>query len=137
MMEKDNTLEELFRNFEPQLNDDDKFMREFNHRLQAVEYLKRVQDRQLHRYKLMAMVAFVIGIMCGGVHFHFVMQNADTIASLPLDTTVPMLAFLVENGTLILLSLIVLMICYALVRIMNIAQELMLNKESAAKDRVS
>ena len=124
MMENDDTLEELFRNFEPRLKDDDTFMRNLNHRLEAVEYLKAVQDRQLRRYKLVMLIVFVLGIVCGGFLFYFITEYADAIPSLPLDTTIPVFSFVVENSYMMLLAVIVLMMSYAVVSVMNLIQEL-------------
>lgn len=124
MMEKDDTLEELFRGFEPGLKDDDTFMRNLNRRLEAVEYLKAVQDRQLRRYKQVMLVVFVIGIVCGGFLFYFITQHADTITLMSLDTANPVFSFVAENSYMILLSAIVLMVSYAVVSVMNLTQEL-------------
>ena len=124
MMEKDNTLEELFQGFEPRLKDDDVFMRDLNRRLEAVEYLKVVQDRQLRRYKRMMLVVFVLGIVSGGFLFYFITEHADAIPSLPLDTTIPLFSFLVENSYMMLLSVIVLLMSLAAISVMNLTQEL-------------
>lgn len=124
MMEKDDTLEKLFRDFEPRLKDDDAFMRNLNHRLEAVEYLKAVQNRQQRQYKQVMLVVFVLGIVCGGFLFYFITEYADVIPSLPFETTIPVLSFLVENSYLILLSIIVLMMSFAVVSMMNLTQNL-------------
>ena len=124
MMEKDETLEELFQGFEPRLKDDDAFMRNLNRRLEAVEYLKMVQDRQLRRYRQVMLVVFILGIVCGGFLFYFITEYADAIPSLPLETTIPVLSFLVENSYMILLSIIVLMMSFAVVSVMNLTQDL-------------
>ena len=124
MMEKDDTLEELFRDFEPRLKDDDTFMRNLNRRLEAVEYLKAVQDRQLRRYKLVMLVVFALGIVCGGFLFYLITEHADAIPSLPLDTTIPVFSFIAENNSMMLLTVIVLLMSYAVVSVMNLVQEL-------------
>ena len=124
MMEKDDTLEELFQNFEPRLKDDDVFMRNLNRRLEAVEYLKEVQGRQLRRYKRVMLVVFVLGIVSGGLLFYFIKEYADTIPSLPLDTTIPLFSFLVENSYMFLLAGIVLLMSFAVISVMNLTQEL-------------
>ena len=124
MMEKDDTLDELFQNFYPRLKEDDAFMQNLNRRLEAVEYLKAMQDHQLRRYKLIMLMVFALGIMCGGLLFYFITQHADVFPALPLVSSIPILSFLAENSYLILLSAIVLMICYAVVSVMNLTQEL-------------
>ena len=124
MMEKDDTLEKLFKDFEPRLKDDDVFMRNLNRRLEAVEYLKEVQDRQLRRYKQVMLAVFVLAIVCGGLLFYFITQYADALPSLSFETSIPVLSFLAENSYIMLLSAIVLLLSYAVVSVVNLVQEL-------------
>ena len=121
---KDDTLEDLFRNFDPELNDDAVFMSQLNRRLEAIEYLKAVQDRQLRRYRYAIVAAFTLGIVCGSGLFYFLLQHPVHVGSLSFDTQLPLLATLAENSNLILLSLIALLISYAFIAVMNLLQEI-------------
>lgn len=60
-MEKDKNLEELFRNFHPDLGNKDLFMASLIQKMEAVEYVKRVQDAQIRQYKMAVLAAFVVG----------------------------------------------------------------------------
>ena len=124
MTEKDDTLKDLFRNFDPELNDDAIFMTYLNRRLEAIEYLKALQDRQLRHYRYAIIVAFAVGIVCGCGLFYFLLQHPVTVGSLSFDTQLPLLITLAENSNLILLSLIALLISYALISVSNLLQEI-------------
>ena len=124
MTEKDDTLKDLFWNFDPELNDDAVFMSQLNRRLEAIEYLKALQDLQLRRYRYAIVAAFALGIVCGSGLFYFLLQHPVTVGSLSFDTQLPLLATLAENSNLILLSLIALLISYALISVMNLLQEI-------------
>ena len=124
MTEKDDTLKDLFRNFNPELNDDAVFMSQFNRRLEAIEYLKAIQDRQLRHYRYTIIMAFALGIVCGSGLFYVLLQHPVTIPSLTFDTQIPLLSMLAENSNLILLSIIALLISYALISVINLLQKL-------------
>ena len=124
MTEKDDTLKDLFRNFDPELNDDAAFMSQLNRRLEAIEYLKALQDLQLRRYRYAIVAAFALGIVCGSGLFYFLLQHPVTVGSLSFDTQLPLLATLAENSNLILLSLIALLMAYAFIAVINLLQEI-------------
>ena len=123
MMEKEKTLEDIFRNFDPELNDNEVFMRKLNRKLEAVEYLKAVQDRQLRRYKYAVIAAFVTGIISGGGLFAFILKHPDAIPSIAFKTSIPVLDLLVENSYMLFLSIIALLMSYAIISIVNLMQE--------------
>lgn len=62
-MERDKNLEELFQQFNPDLGSKDLFMSSLSRKLEAIEYVKRVQDAQIHRYKVALLVAFIAGMV--------------------------------------------------------------------------
>lgn len=124
MTEKDDTLKDLFRNFDPELNDDAVFMSQLNRRLEAIEYLKALQDRQLRRYRYAIVAAFALGIVCGSGLFYFLWQHPVTVGSPSFDTQLPLLTTLAKNSNLILLSLTALLISYALISVGNLLQDI-------------
>lgn len=124
MIEKDDTLKDLFGNFNPELNDDTVFMSRLNRRLEAIEYLKAIQDRQLRRYRYVVIVAFLLGIVSGSALFYFFLQHPVTVPSLSVDTQIPLLAMLAENSNMMLLSIIALLMTYAFISVISQVQEL-------------
>ena len=94
-MIKDKALEELFLTQRPHFDDHDAFMDVLTHRLDAVEYLKQHQDTTIRRYKLVMIVAFIVGILSGAVTMAFVLST-------PFD--VSLFNFHVHTGFLLELS---------------------------------
>ena len=123
MTEKDDTLKELFRNFDPKLTDDTDFMTQLNRRLEAVEYLKAIQDRQLRRYRYAIVAAFAVGIGCGSGLFYFLLKHPVIVPPLSFNIPIPLLATLVENSNMILLSMLALLISYAIISTANLLQK--------------
>ena len=76
-MTKDKALEELFQTQKPHFDDKAAFMAKLNQRLDAVEYIKQYQDATIRRYKMAMIVAFVVGIISGGVATIFLLSMPD------------------------------------------------------------
>ena len=94
-MNKDKELEELFLAQKPHFDDNEAFMASLNERLDAVEYVKQHQEAAIRRYKLIMVVAFVVGIISGAVTMAFVL-------SMPAE--VPLFTFNVQSAILLWLS---------------------------------
>ena len=94
-MTKDKELEDLFLAQKPHFDDSAEFMEKLTKRLDAVEYLKQYQERTLHRYKVMMVAAFVVGIICG---------VGSTIWLLSAPANEPLFNFPVQTGFLLWLA---------------------------------
>ena len=94
-MKKDKALEELFLAQKPHFSDNADFMAALTKRMDAVEYLKQHQEATIRRYKILMVVAFVVGIVSGGVAISYVLST-------PAD--VPLFTFQVQTGILLWLS---------------------------------
>ena len=94
-MKKDKALEELFLAQKPHFSDHADFMAALTKRMDAVEYLKQHQEATIRRYKILMVVAFVVGIVSGGVAIGYVLST-------PAD--VPLFTFQVQTGILLWLS---------------------------------
>ena len=94
-MKKDKVLEELFLAQKPHFSDHADFMAALTKRMDAVEYLKQHQETTIRRYKILMVVAFVVGIVSGGVAIGYVLST-------PAD--VPLFTFQVRTGILLWLS---------------------------------
>ncbi len=126
-MEKDKKLENLFADFQPELGDKADFMASLNRKLDAVEYIKKVQDAQIRRYKYAVAAALVLGIISGGALFALVIAMPDMSPLFTFDTHFLPLLFIQQHSrtlTLIALSLLVSFgIITLLTQIQNIREE--------------
>ena len=55
-------LEQLFSDFKPELGSDDRFMASLERKLNAVEYIKRMQEAQLRRQRTMMLVVLALAL---------------------------------------------------------------------------
>ena len=94
-MTKDKDIEELFLAQTPHFDDSAEFLEKLTKRLEAVEIVKRYQERTLHRYKVMMVVAFVVGIISGTV-------STIWLLSSPIDE--PLFSFSVQANFLVWLA---------------------------------
>ena len=94
-MTKDKALEELFQAQKPHFDDSAEFMEKLTKRLDAVEFVKQYQERTIHRYKVMMVAAFVVGIICG---------VGSTIWLLSAPANEPLFSFPVQTGFLLWLA---------------------------------
>ena len=94
-MNKDKALEELFLAQKPHFDDSEDFMASLNKRLDAVEYIKQHEAATIHRYKLAMVLAFVVGIISGGIALAFVLF---------MPVGVPLFTFRVQSNFLLWLS---------------------------------
>ena len=124
MMEQKDTLQELFNGFTPDLGQEDLFMQRLEKKLQAVEYIKQMQDRQLRRYRYAIIAAFVMGVAVSGGVFVYILDNpigqptfSFGIHSLPF-------LFLEQNSRMISLTGLSLLMGIAIIVIVNMWQEL-------------
>jgi hypothetical protein len=94
-MTKDKALEELFLAQKPHFSDNADFMASLTKRLDAIEYLKQHQEATIRHYKMMMVIAFMVGIVSGAIAIAYVL-------SVPAD--VPLFTFKVQTGILLWLT---------------------------------
>lgn len=123
-MEQKDTLQELFNGYTPNLGQEDLFMQRLEKKLQAVEYIKQMQDRQLRRYRYAIIAAFLMGVIVSGGLFVYILDNpigqptfSFGIHSLPF-------LFLEQNSRMISLTGLSLLMGIAIIVIVNMWQEL-------------
>ena len=123
-MEQKDTLQELFNGFTPDLGQEDLFMQRLEKKLQAVEYIKQMQDRQLRRYRYAIIAAFVMGVAVSGGVFVYILDNpiGQPIFSFGIHS-LPFL-FLEQNSRMISLTGLSLLMGIAIIVIVNMWQEL-------------
>lgn len=124
MMEQTDTLQELFKDYTPELGQEDLFMQRLEKKLEAVEYIKQMQDRQLRRYRYAIIAAFLMGVIVSGGLLVCIMDNpigqptfSFGIHSLPF-------LFLEQNSRMISLTGLSLLMGIAIIVIVNMWQEL-------------
>lgn len=123
-MEQKDTLQELFNGFTPDLGQEDLFMQRLEKKLQAVEYIKQMQDRQLRRYRYAIIAAFVMGVAVSGGVFVYILDNpigqptfSFGIHSLPF-------LFLEQNSRMISLTGLSLLMGTGIIVLINLWLEL-------------
>ena len=97
MTEKDDTLAQLFNDFSPEFNDKTDFMNRLNHKLDAVEFIKQRQEKQLRLYRYGLLATFAIGMITSGILLSIIWttpaeQTMPTFSLLPAS-----LVFLQEH----------------------------------------
>ena len=97
MTEKDDTLAQLFNDFSPEFNDKTDFMDRLNHKLDAVEFIKQRQEKQLRLYRYGLLATFAIGMITSGILLSIIWttpaeQTMPTFSLLPAS-----LVFLQEH----------------------------------------
>ncbi len=123
-MEKDKKLENIFADFQPELGDNADFMASLNRKLDAVEYIKKVQDAQIRRYKYAVVAALVLGIISGGVLFAFIVAMPDMTPLFSFDTQLMPLIFIQQHSRTLSLILIALIMSFGIVTLLSLIQKL-------------
>lgn len=64
---KENTIEEMFAHYQPDLGDHNEYMAHIAKKLEAAEYAKQYKAEQTRRYRRMMVLVFVAGLITGGI----------------------------------------------------------------------
>ena len=97
-MNKDQALEELFLAQKPHFDDSETFMASLNKRLDAVEYIKQHEASTIRRYKLAMVLAFVVGIISGGVAIAFMLSMPANVPLFTFKAQTAILTWFSENS---------------------------------------
>ena len=100
-MTKDKALEELFLAQTPHFDDSAEFMEKLTKRLEAVEIVKQYQERTLHRYKVMMVAAFVVGIVSGTASTIWLLSSPIEVPSVNFQTQTTFLLWFIQNSRLL------------------------------------
>ena len=118
-MNKDKALEELFLAQKPHFDDSEAFKALLNKRLDAVEYIKQHQEATIRRYKMALVVAFVVGIISGGVAMAFVLFMPVGAPLFTFRGQTGFFAWLAENSRLIVVTALSLLMSFGLISIVK------------------
>ena len=123
-MNKDKALEDLFLAQKPQFDDDEAFMASLNKRLDAVEYIKQHQEATIRRYKMALVVAFVVGIISGGITIAFLLSTPAAVPLFTFQVETSWLSWLAANSRLITATALSLLMTFGLISIIGNIQDI-------------
>ena len=123
-MNKDKALEELFLAQKPHFDDNEAFMASLTKRLDAVEYIKQHEAATIRRYKLIMVLAFVVGIISGGVAIVYMLSMPMEVPLFTFQMQSGWLSWLADNSRLLTTTALSLMVTFGLVSIVSNIQEI-------------
>ena len=137
-MNKDKALEDLFLAQKPHFDDRDAFMASLTKRLDAVEYIKQHQEATIRRYKMAVVVAFLAGLIVGGIAIAYLLATPTNAPLFNFDThNIFVLEWLCGNSRLITVSAISLLMTVGITSFIGNIQELMSMRKSLQHQHAS
>ena len=136
-MNKDKALEELFLANKPQFDDKDVFMASLTKRLDAVEYIKQYQEATIRRYKMAVVVAFLAGLIVGGIAIAYLLTSPTSVPVFSFKTQFTLLQWLIENSRIITVTAISLLMTFGITSFVSNIQELMSMRQSLKHQHAS
>ena len=124
MMGQKDTLQELFNGYTPDLGQEDLFMQHLEKKLQAVEYIKQMQDRQLRRYRCAIIAAFLMGVIVSGGLFVYILDNPIGQPTFSFGIHSMPFLFLEQNSRMISLTGLSLLMGTGIIVLINLWLEL-------------
>jgi len=137
-MNKDKALEELFLANKPQFDDKDAFMASLSKRLEAVEYIKQYQEATIRRYKMAMVVAFLAGLVVGGIAIAYLLTSPADAPLFNFDTrNIFVLEWLCCNSRMLTVTAISLLMTFGIISFIGNIQELMAMRQSLQHQHAS
>ena len=124
-MMKDKALEELFLAQKPHFSDNADFMASLTKRLDAVEYLKQHQEATIRRYKMMMVVAFMVGIVSGAISIGYILSTPADEPLFTFQVQIGFLLWLAENSRLIAATGLSLLLTLGIISIISNVQDIL------------
>ena len=122
-MTKDKALEDLFLAQKPHFTDNADFMASLTKRLDTVEFIKQHQEATIRRYKMMMVVAFVVGIISGAVTIAFILSTpAEPLFTFSIQSA--FLLWIAENSRLIVTTVLSLLMTVGTISIIGNVQDI-------------
>lgn len=122
-MDKDTELQQLFSEYHPSLNDSTNFMTTLERKLEAVEFIKRKQQAQLRRCRIVMTLTICLSVLAGLALFAIVSALPEGVRLFSFDTNFPPLAFIEQNSRMITLTIIALLIGGGIIAISDTIQK--------------
>ena len=124
-MNKDKALEELFLSHQPHFDDEDAFMASLAKRLDAVEFIKQHQEATIRRYKMAVVVAFIAGIIVGGLAIAYLLKSPTDVPLFSFKTQFVLLQWLCDNSRMVTVAAISLLMTFGIIAFISNVQEIM------------
>ena len=124
MTDKDKTLEQIFGDFTPDLGNRDAFMARLDRKLDAVEFIKARQEKQLRQYRYAVMAAFVLGVAVSGVMFAIILGEPADLPTFSFGIESLPFLLLEENSRMLSLTGLAMLMSAGIIVIVNMWQEL-------------
>lgn len=124
MTDKDKTLEQIFGDFNPDLSNGDAFMARLDRKLDAVEFIKARQEKQLRQYRYAVMAAFVLGVAVSGVMFAIILGEPADLPAFSFGIESLPFLLLEENSRMLSLTGLAMLMSAGIIVIVNMWQEL-------------
>ena len=124
MTDKDKTLEQIFGDFNPDLSNGDAFMARLDRKLDAVEFIKARQEKQLRQYRYAVMAAFVLGVVGSGVMFAIILGEPADLPTFSFGIESLPFLLLEENSRMLSLTGLAMLMSAGIIVIVNMWQEL-------------
>ena len=124
-MMKDKALEELFLAQTPHFSDNADFMAALTKRLDAVEYIKQRQEATIRRYKMLMVVAFVVGVVSGAGSIAYVLSTPAYVPLFTFQVQTGILLWLSENSRLIAATGLSLLLTLGIISIISNVQDIL------------
>lgn len=124
MTDKDKTLEQIFGDFNPDLSNGDAFMARLDRKLDAVEFIKARQEKQLRQYRYAVMAAFVLGVVVSGVMFAIILGEPADLPTFSFGIESLPFLLLEENSRMLSLTGLAMLMSAGIIVIVNMWQEL-------------
>ena len=129
-MNKDQALEELFLAHKPQFDDKDAFMASLTKRLDAVEYIKQYQEATIRRYKMAVVVAFLAGLVVGGLAITYLLTSPTDVPLFSFKTQFVLLQWLCDNSRMVTVAAISLLMTFGIIAFISNVQEILHMRQS-------
>ena len=134
-MTKDKAIEDLFLAQKPHFDDSAEFMEKLTKRLEAVEIVKQYQERTLHRYKVMMVAAFVVGIVSGTASTIWLLSSPIEVPSVNFQTQTTFLLWFIQNSRLLAAAFFPMLMTFAACIIMSNVLDIMDMRRSMKEKR--
>ena len=99
----DSEIKDFFKANRPQTSDEGTFLAGLSARMDAAAEIKRLHDEAIRRYRLIALVTLIAGIVIGGLVIALVLLHPVSAPQLRSDLIARILAFATEWKYLIFL----------------------------------
>ena len=129
-MNKDKALEELFLANKPHFDDEDAFMASLAKRLDAVEFIKQHQEATIRRYKMAVVVAFIAGIISGGIAIAYILSTPMNAPVFTFKSQFFLLQWLGENSRMVTVAAISLLMTFGIIAFISNVQEIIHIRQS-------